>query len=342
MADTIHLLSVLNLTDDHLERLRAVSPRLEVQQIKLGLRPQTEKFSEVLTPNTEILYTFNAPFSLQNAPGLRWVQTVSAGVEQLRDTELWASDLAITNASGVHAVQIGEYVLGMLLSHAHHFPESYREQFQQHWVPFGQKSHLTTRELRSKTLGILGYGAIGREVARLASAFGMHILATKRHGQSPEFTGWTTPGTGDATGSLPERFFDLSELPDMLPLCDMLVLALPLSEHTHHLLGAAELALLPSHAVVVNIGRGSLIDHDALVTALQTGQLGGAALDVTEPEPLPSDNPLWKMEQVSITPHISGLSAYYDDRVVDLLCANLQRYLSGEPLFNLVQRALGY
>jgi phosphoglycerate dehydrogenase-like enzyme len=122
----------------------------------------------------------------------------------------------------------------------------------------------------------------------------------------------------------------------------MLVLALPLSPQTHHLIGQAELALMRHHTFLVNIGRGPLIDHEALIAALQTHSTGGAALDVTEPEPLPANSPLWGLNNAIITPHISGLSAYYDDRIVELFCENLRRYLAGEPLLNLVQRDLGY
>jgi phosphoglycerate dehydrogenase-like enzyme len=342
----VHVLSVLNLSERHLERIRAVSPRLVVSQRSLARdqthSPGAQDFAAVLEPATEVLYAHNAPFGLDLAPGLRWVQINSAGVEQLYGTPVWQSEVAITNASGIHAVQIAEYVLGMLLSYAHRFPQAARFQREAYWPPASEKRALATRELRGKTLGILGYGAIGREVARLASAFGMRVLATRRAGRPAAFDGWTPPGTGDPDGSLPERYYDLSELAALLPECDMFVLALPLSAQTRHLIGQAELALMRRHAFLVNIGRGSLIDPDALLAALQTHSIGGAALDVTEPEPLPASSPLWSLDNLMLTPHISGMSAYYDDRVVELFCANLQRYLAGEPLFNQVQRELGY
>lgn len=345
--EPIHVLSVLDLNDEQLERVRAVSPRLVVEQRSLSSnerfkRPVPERFAEVLTPDVEILYTFMAPFELSLTPKLRWVQGISAGVDNFYNTPLWRSEIALTNASGVHAVQIPEYVLGMLISHAHHFPEIARVQVEARWPTMGEKRVFATRELRGKTLGILGYGAIGREIARLASAFGMRVLATKRADKPAAFDGWTQPGTGDPDGSIPARFYALSELHELLPECDMLVLALPLSEQTRHLIGRAEFALMRRHAFLVNIGRGPLIDHDALIAALHEQLIGGAALDVTEPEPLPADSPLWHMPNVQITPHISGLSVYYDERAVDLFCENLRRYLHGEPLLNLVQRERGY
>lgn len=342
----VHVLSVLDLSEKHLALLQGVSPRLVVSQRSLArnqmYRASAQEFATVLTPEIEVLYTHTTPFALESAPNLRWVQVNSAGVDLLYDTPTWQSEIAITNASGIHAVQIAEYVLGMLLAYAHHFPEAARFQSGAHWPAMSEKLVLATRELRGKTLGILGYGAIGREVARLAAAFGMRVIATRRAGRAAAFDGWTPPGTGDAAGSIPQHFYELSELPGMLPECDMLVLALPLSSQTHHLIGQAELALMRRHAFLVNIGRGPLIDHTALVAALQARSIGGAALDVTEPEPLPASSPLWGLDNVIITPHISGMSTYYNDRIVELFCDNLRRYLDGEPLFNLVQRDSGY
>lgn len=342
----VHVLSVLSLSEKHLASIQEISPRLVITQRSLSndqtYRANTQEFAAALTPEIEVLYAHSTPFPLDLAPNLRWVQTNTAGVDLLYDTPVWQSEIAITSASGIHAVQIPEYVLGMLLSYAHNFPKAARFQSQAHWPVMPEKIMLSTRELRGKTLGILGYGAIGREIGRLAAAFGMRILATKRAGRPTSFDGWTPDGTGDPTGSIPARFYDLSELHELLPACDMLVLALPLSAQTHHLIGQTELALMRRHALLINIGRGPLIDHQALVAALQARSIGGAILDVTEPEPLPASSPLWGLDNAIITPHISGMSAYYNDRLVELFCTNLRRYLAGEPLLNLVQRDLGY
>jgi phosphoglycerate dehydrogenase-like enzyme len=254
----------------------------------------------------------------------------------LHATSLWRSEVAITTACGIHAVQMGEYALGMLLSFAHRFPTASHFQSQEHWARGSEIYRFLTAELRGRTLGIVGYGAVGREVARLAASFGMRVLATKRAERPAEFAGWAIPGTGDPDGCIPTRFYELTELHELLPQCDMLVLSLPLNTQTYHIIGRDELALLPPYAVLINVGRGGLIDHDALVIALQEGEISGAALDVTEPEPLPPGNPLWRMENVLITPHIAGISLYYNDRFVDLFCANLRRYIDGEPQYNLV------
>ena len=347
MNKPVHVVSVLHLSERHLAQLRSVSPRLVVQQYALPseepwLRASEQQFAEVLSPETEILYTHTAPFDVRLTPKLRWVQVDSAGVNTLYNTPLWKSDIPITSANGVHAVQIAEYVLTMLLAHAHHLPLASRLQQRAEWASGQQLDAFVTPEIRGKTLGVVGYGAIGRQVARLAAACGMHVLATKRRGHPATFDGWSPVGTGDPDGSIPERFYDLDELHTLLAACDAIVLALPLSKQTQFLIGKAELSAMRPHAFLVNIGRGALIDQNELIAALQEQRLGGAALDVTDPEPLPADSPLWTMNNVIVTPHIAGLSAHYNDRIVDLLRENLRRYLTGEPLLNLVQRELGY
>lgn len=343
MNNPIHVLSVLHLSEQHIAALRKVSSRLVVQQLTIPPNEQWPvEFAKVLSADTEILYTHTAPFDVRLTPNLRWVQVDSAGVNLLHNTALWHSDIAITSANGVHTVQIAEHVLAMLLAHTHHLPLAYRLQQHTHWASSEQLAAFVTSEIRGKTLGIVGYGAIGREVARLATALGMRILATKRRGRSPVFDGWSPLGTGDPTGNIPEQFYDLDELHLLLAACDAVVLALPLNQQTERLIGKEQLARMRPHTFLINIGRGALIEQNALVAALQEQRLGGAALDVTDPEPLPSNSPLWKMDNVIITPHIAGLSIHYDDRIVDLFSENLHRYLTGEPLLNLVQRERGY
>lgn len=337
MDDPIHVLCA-GLNDEQQHQLQAVSPRIVVHNVASG-----NEIGAALTPDTEIVFATRRDLPLEQAPRLRWVQVESAGVDYLVDTPLWESDITITSANGVHAVQIPEYALTMLLAHGHHLPALQRAQAEHRWARNDERERSQPRELRDATLGILGYGAIGREVARLARGFGMRILATARTPDAPQpYEGWTPPGTGDVDGTLPERFFSLSHLPDMLRECDAVVLALPLSERTHHLLNADTLAALPPHALVINIGRGPLIDHVALVDALRNERLGGAALDVTEPEPLPPDSPLWNMPNVIITPHISGMSPRYTDRAVALFAQNLRHYIAHEPLLNVVDRQRGY
>lgn len=247
----------------------------------------------------------------------------------------------LTSANGVHAVQIGEYNITMILAHFHHLRTLFHGQDRCEWLK-GSEHSLQPRELRDMTIGIVGYGAIGRETARLASAFGMRILATKRPSSSARYDGWMPAGTGDPDGTIPERYYSMQELPELLRQSDVVVLTLPLTDATRHVIGKAELESMQPHALLVNIGRGPLIDQDALIEALRNKRIGGAALDVTTPEPLPSDSPLWTLDNVIITPHISGMSNKERERVLELFALNLRRYIEGQPLINLVNRAEGY
>ncbi|MFN8446068.1 MAG: NAD(P)-dependent oxidoreductase [Caldilineaceae bacterium] len=163
-----------------------------------------------------------------------------------------------------------------------------------------------------------------------------------RAGGSLQYRGYLPPGLGDPEGTLPDDYFTMEELPALLRQSDYVVLGVPLVDHTRHLIGAEELAQMQPHALLINIGRGGLIDQVALLDALQQKRIGGAVLDVTDPEPLPADHPLWHQENVIITPHMAGHSPNHFDNVVALFAENLRRYQTGEPLLNLVRRELGY
>lgn len=333
----IQVVSLRELSDEQLARLQAVSP-----DVQIAVRPASTPadMTAAITPDTEVLYTLEGGFEVAHAPHLRWVQTESAGIDHLIGTPVWNSDIQITSANGVHSSQLPELVMTMILAHIRNLPELLRRQANNEWA--SDRNTFMPKELRDSTIAILGYGAIGRQVAHLAQAFGMKVLATKRAGRPAHFDGWTLPGTGDPDGSIPERYYTTDELHAMLGAADVVVLALPMTSSNRHLINSAALAAMRPDALLVNIGRGGLVDTDALITALRDGQIGGAALDVTDPEPLPADSPLWQMPNVIITPHIAGMSRQYQDRATMLFAENLRHYLDGKPLYNLVDRTLGY
>ena len=285
-------------------------------------------------------------FSIQRATGLKWVQAENAGVEHFHDTEIWRSAVILTSANGAHTPHMPEFVLTAMLSYAYKLPLAQSYQIQQVWGSGEHRSLFTPRELRGQTLGIVGYGAIGREIARLAKAIGMRVLATKRTQASAlRYDGYIEPGTGDPDGTLPDAFFALDQpdhLTQLLSQSDIVILLVPLTNDTRHLIGAAQLASMKPDALLINIGRGGLIDQPALIDALNNHIIGGAVLDVTDPEPLPKDDPLWRAPNVVVTPHIAGLSAHYHDNVVRVFAENLRRYTAGKPLLNVVQRELEY
>jgi phosphoglycerate dehydrogenase-like enzyme len=197
-------------------------------------------------------------------------------------------------------------------------------------------------ELRGKTIGIIGYGSIGREIGRMArNGFGMRVLAMRRAGSAPRAR-YVEPGVGDPQGHVPEGWYTPDELHSMLRSCDVVVLAMPLTEQTRGMIGEEELRAMKPGALLVNIARGELVDEHALVQALKENALGGAGLDAFAVEPLPRGSQLWHLENVIVSPHIAGATAMYDERAVNLFTENLRRFLTGMPLVNLVSREHGY
>ncbi len=322
-----------------IDNLRAIGPRVNVQA------RTAEKLDE-LAPGAwdgvEVLYTTGLVPTPEQAPALRWIQGHFAGVDHVLARKPPILRQAIlTSSSGIHATAMGEYVLMMMLAHAHHLPRMLQVQASGQW-PEGRWKNFCPRELRGATVGIVGYGSIGREVARLAKAFGMRVLAAKRVPAERADTGWREPGTGDPAGDLVDEYYALDDLPGLLGASDYVVLAVPHTAATHHLIDAAALRAMRRDAILINVGRGGLADEAAVAQALEAGVIGGAALDVFEREPLPSDSPLWRLPNVILSAHVSGFSPHYDERSLGLFAANLRRYLAGEPLLNVVDTSLGY
>lgn len=338
--ETIRVLCTKRFTEDLLDQLRAVSPRLEVIQQTCH---NADEVAAALRdyPEAEVLYAFQFPSNvLDLAPRLRWVQLHSAGANHLLGSSLMDSDLAITTVSGIHATPIAEYVFASMLAHRWQVPMWTRCQREREW-PSGRWRLYTRPELRESTLGILGYGSIGREVGRLGHAFGMRVLAIRRSAGRAD-QGHVVGDTGDLAGTIPQRFYPPQALHDMLAECDYVIIALPLTPETVHLIGEAELRAMKQSAYLVNIARGPIVDERALIQALREGWIAGAGLDVFEEEPLPPDSSLWDMENVLISPHVAGFTPRYDERAVALFAENLSRYLAGAPLLNLVDKARGY
>jgi phosphoglycerate dehydrogenase-like enzyme len=280
---------------------------------------------------TEVLFTspLMPPGIADLAPKLRWVQLTSAGIDHMLDGDLARSGVTITTASGIHAVPIGEYVMGIMLAFAKGLAGAMRGQAERTWRPY------LAEELYGKTVGIVGLGAIGGYVAKLAKADGMRVLAIRRSTRE-RATGRDT-GFADVDEILPP-----SDLPHLLSEADYVVIAVPLTPESEGLIGEGELRAMKPTARIINIARGHVIDEPALVRALKEGWIAGAALDVFQQEPLPPDSELWGLDNVILTPHISGGTPVYLERAVDLLCDNLRRYLAGEPLRNVVDLQRGY
>jgi phosphoglycerate dehydrogenase-like enzyme len=269
------------------------------------------------------------PEQLAMARKLKWIHSTAAGVSQLMYPELRASKIQVTNAGGIFSVPMAEHTIGLLLALARNLPDSVRFQDRRQW---GQQalwdSPQQLTELNGQLLLIVGFGSIGREIARLGRAFGMRVW------------GITRSGKGD--GAEAERILATEQLEEALPEADYVVFAVPETPETNRLIGSSELAKMKRSARLINVGRGSVLDEAALARALETGMLGGAALDVTETEPLPSESPLWKAPNLLLTPHTSAVSNRLWERETALLAELLDMWFAGRELFNRVDLARGY
>jgi phosphoglycerate dehydrogenase-like enzyme len=330
------VLVTMPFSEAQLERIRKASPRLAVTR---G-HPAEADYS-----GTEVLYAGTPPHDLARAPDLRWVQLHMAGVNALQDHPLFRdSAIPLTTTSGVHAATIAEYAITMLLALAHRVPRMIEWQARKAWPPDEERWPLfVPTELRGATLGVIGYGSIGRELGRIAtSALGMTVVACKRDPARRADTGYGLPGTGDPDGVFPAGWYGRGELSRMLPRCDAVVLCAPLTRETRHLIDRAAIGAMKSTAYLVNVGRGATVDEAALACALAERRIAGAAIDVFVDEPPPAGHPFYDLDNVILSPHVSGFLPSYDDRCVELFAENLRRYLAGAPLLNLVDRTRGY
>jgi phosphoglycerate dehydrogenase-like enzyme len=306
------------------EAIRRRWPEMRVVHL-----PNYTRLAEEL-PDADIFVGYSLrPEQLKVAHKLKWIHSTAAGVAQLMYPELRESGVLLTNPSGVFSVPMAEHTMGMLLALARNFPDSVRHQDRSYWGQqeiTDQPQRLT--ELNGKLLLIVGLGSIGHELARRAKAFDMRV--------------WGVSRSGKGDGTLAEKIVPVSELRDVLPHADYVVIAAPETTETKGLIGAAELARMKQGARVVNVSRGTLLDETGLILALQQGRLSGAALDVTETEPLPAESPLWKAPRIFITPHTSAMSDRLWERQTAVLMDLLGRWFDGREMYNQVDFEKGY
>lgn len=268
---------------------------------------------------------------LAAARKLRWISFWSAGLDGKITPEIAARNLLITNASGVHGPNIAEHLLAFMLMFTRRMHLHMRSQAAGVWSRNGNTQRSGADELAGQTLGIVGLGRIGEALTARAKAFEMRVIATKRD-ISARYE----------SAVMPDALYPPEELPRLLAESDHVCICLPYTSETHHLFDAPMLAHLKPTAYLYNIARGKIIDEAALIEALQDGRLAGAGLDVFEEEPLPTDSPLWQLENVILTPHTAGLTPHYFVRAAALFAANLKRYLHDEPLHNRYHPERGY
>ena len=307
------------------ERLRREFPDLEVDQLN------SYENLEQRIADAEILFaTSIRPEQFLAAKPLRWIHSQAAAVHQFMFPELVNSVVTLTNARDVHAPVVAEQVIAMMFALAKQIPAAVRFQQKHIW---GQDAFSAgrahSRELAGATLGLVGLGSIGRNLAKHASALGMRVIAVREHPEKekPQHVDEVLP---------------TSKLQQLLTQSDYVVLSTPVTPETTGMIGARQLAVMKPDAFLLNVGRGPLIDEAALVEVLRQRKIGGAALDVFDQEPLPPDSPLWDLENLLITPHTGGISEKMWERHYVLFSENVRRYLADEPLLGLVDKRSGY
>ncbi len=312
------------VSQDSLALLRAAAPEAEFVCTESA---DFANFPAGLLVRTDVLFTNGRVPEPKAVPNLRWVQGNWAGVDTVIDAPLFAGGrVLLTTASGVHATNMAEHALMMMLALAHRMPEFFDMMAKRRWQR--EARPYMPMELRDATLGLIGFGAIGREIARMAQALGMRVSALRR---SP---------SAEAQDGV--AFYSRERLHELLRQSDFVVVVTPLTPDTRQLLDARALAAMKPGSYLVNIGRGAVIDEAALIDALRAGPVAGAALDVFAVEPLPAESGLWTLSNVILSPHVSGITPRYEQRVMAIFADNLRRFLGGQPLLNQVDFTRGY
>lgn len=330
MPDSIRVLIDLPAQADALGRLRSM-PGVSLAVVEAPVE-RTRALPTELIGDAEVLLCTFPPENFQEMKAAKLIQIASAGYSQLFGLGLVEKGIRACNGRGNFDVPIAEWNIAMMVALARNLRGMIRNQEAAIW----DRSAVFQKEIRGSTVGIWGYGGIGRETTRLAKAFGLkvHVMSRQLVGQRRDV--YVVPGTGDADGVLPDRQFTTGQELEFLGGLDFLILAVPLTRQTEGLIGARELKALPRTAYVLNPARGPLIQEQALLEALEKGWIAGAALDTHYRYPMPADHPLWRFPNVIFTPHISGSSSspHFLERIWEIFLENLQRYREGKPLLN--------
>jgi len=306
------------------ERLRRDFPQLDV----VHLHDYGRINDEIADADIAIAWSLRGE-QISAARKLKWIHSTATAVHALMSDELRASNIVVTNARDVHGPVVAEHAMSLVFALAKRLPQAMRFQQQKHWAQQDIWNDTPRpRELKGATIAIIGLGGIGRPLAKIASSLGMRDIGVREH-----------PERGcDGV----EKIYSFAHLDEALAQADFVVLALPVTAKTHHLMNASRLARLKPEAYLINVGRGVLVDEAALIDALRSKSFAGAALDVAEEEPLPPESPLWAMDNVFITPHIASLTEQMWERHYQTFTQNLRRFLNNQPLLWLVDKEKAY
>jgi len=329
--ESVNVLVTTPIGDECLRQITAICPKIKIRDVSdLFGAEQSGGFSskecfDTLLAEAEVIYGFGPPKNIiARAPKLKWIQSTSAGVDSLLDTDIVQSPVIVTNTRGMHATPLGELVFELILMFAKQAQLCFHLKQERRWEQF------IPTVLRSKTVGVVGLGNIGREVARLAKAFGMRVVAIRRSAKRV------------AHARNVDIMLPRDQLHQLLSESDFVVLTLPLTSETNKLIGEEELRAMKSTAYLINVARGNVVDEEALIRALDENWIAGAGLDVFTTEPLPTESRLWEFPNVIFTPHIGSDMVDYYIQATEMFCENLRRYLSGKKLMNVVNKKKGY
>jgi phosphoglycerate dehydrogenase-like enzyme len=320
-------LSILVLAAPDEPQLSMLGDLPENASVVIGNSAQAFKSAAA---SADVIFNWSGSLSLIRdvflmSPGVRWIHSRSAGLERTLFPELIASDVVMTNGSGVFSPSLGEFTLAAILYFAKDFRRMIRNQMAGQWEPFD------VLPISGQTVGIVGYGDIGRAVASRVRAMGMNVLAIKRH-----------PPTQNNPDPFAERIYSPDQRLAMLPQCDYVVVAAPLNAETVGLISELEFAAMKPTAVIINVGRGPIIDERAMINALSHNKIKGAALDVFDEEPLPANHHFYKLENVLLSPHCADHTPDWLDNAMRFFLAQFKKFRHGEPLLNVVDKKLGY
>ncbi|MEW6296905.1 MAG: D-2-hydroxyacid dehydrogenase [Thermodesulfobacteriota bacterium] len=306
------------------QQLQAEFPQTTVVLVQHAEQRRTE------LADADVLFAVRfSPEDFRVARQLKWLHLASAGATHVLFPEMIASDIVVTNSRGLYGIPIAEHVLGMMIILARKLHEAYRFQLEGKWARREMFARYPTfSELYGQTAGIIGLGDIGLAVAERVKALGMRVIASKRRVGAP-------PACVD-------ELLGPEGLPRLLRESDFVIIAAPLTPETRGLIGERELRMMKPSAYIMNVGRGAIIQEAVLIRALKEGWIAGAGLDVTEVEPLPAESELFRLPNVFLTPHYSGLRSRYWEHAMGIFTPNLGRFLRGEPLLNVVDKRSGY
>jgi len=317
----IKILISFDLPSVYIKKIEDVSAHVKVQQ------SQQEKELLNLIQDADVLFAgIFSPEIFLAAKKLKWIQTTGAGVDRFLFPDVVKSQVIITNASGVHPIPISEHIIAMMLAFCRKLHYYIRNQMERKWERYGREQ---IEELSGKTVGIVGLGRIGGEIAKKAKSLGMRVIATRRNPSAP-------------TPTYVDKLIHPENLKELLAESDFVVLTLPLTKETDGLISEKQLRSMKRTNYLINVSRGKIVQEDKLIKALKEGWIAGAGLDTFEREPLSRDSELWDMKNVIITPHVAGSTPHYLERLIGIFCENLKHFTRNEPMINIVDKTIGY